>query len=332
MPRLFKSVALLSFSLIIGPAASAGEPASFFRSAVALGSATDSDCDDGVVYDDGTFESTVGPAEPGPASFVMLFDAGGYPASLDRVCICWDAAPDTEVTFDLRVWSSDGPNGSPGGLLHEVRGLQTAQIPSGPGAEQFFSYDLSGIVIDGPVYIGPSWFSDQSAVTMCVDDSISTQSQPSFFTAATPPEAPIWVDLIQFGLARALGIRALLTESESVCNEDSETMCLNENRFEVRADWRRRNGETGRGQAVELTDDTGYFWFFNEANVEMVIKVLDACNSNFNTFWVFAGGLTNVEVDITVTDTQTGDVRVYSNPQGTPFQPIQDTEAFATCP
>jgi len=80
-----------------------------------------------------------------------------------------------------------------------------------------------------------------------------------------------------------------------------------------------------------LTGDTGYFWFFNASNVEMVVKVLDTCSFT-DRFWVFAGGLTNVRVDITVTDTETGVVRTYRNPLNTPFQPIQDTNAFATCP
>jgi hypothetical protein len=30
--------------------------------------------------------------------------------------------------------------------------------------------------------------------------------------------------------------------------------------------------------------------------------------------------------------TRTGAVRVYISPQGNPFQPVQDTNAFATCP
>lgn len=115
------------------------------------------------------------------------------------------------------------------------------------------------------------------------------------------------------------------------CVSNGTTLCLNENRFQVNVDWRRPNGDTGVGTRVELTDDTGYFWFFNSTNVEMVIKVLDGCNNNGN-YWVFAGGLTNVEVDITVTDTETDTTKVYSNPLSTPFQPIQDTEAFSTCP
>jgi hypothetical protein len=63
----------------------------------------------------------------------------------------------------------------------------------------------------------------------------------------------------------------------------------------------------------------------------MVIKVVDGRVVN-NRYWVFAGGLTNVNVVTTVTDTQTGAFKTYTNPQGTAFQPIQGTSAFATCP
>jgi hypothetical protein len=112
----------------------------------------------------------------------------------------------------------------------------------------------------------------------------------------------------------------------------TNTLCLLDDRFRVETTWRTPQGATGLGTGVELTPDTGYFWFFNANNVEMVVKVLDACNPPFNRFWVFAGGLTNVEVRLTVTDTDSGAVQVYTNPLRTPFQPIQDTEAFATCP
>jgi len=47
---------------------------------------------------------------------------------------------------------------------------------------------------------------------------------------------------------------------------------------------------------------------------------------------VFAGGPTDVNVVVTVTDTQTGATRTYTNPQSIAFQPIQDTGAFPSCP
>lgn len=47
---------------------------------------------------------------------------------------------------------------------------------------------------------------------------------------------------------------------------------------------------------------------------------------------MFAGGLTNVKVDLTFTDTATGAAKTYHNSQGSAFRPIQDTTAFSTCP
>ncbi len=114
------------------------------------------------------------------------------------------------------------------------------------------------------------------------------------------------------------------------CTPSEQVLCLNEGRFAVETDWRTPNDRTGTGHAVQLTDDTGYFWFFQNSNVEMVVKALDACASR-DRFWVFAGGLTNVEVVMTVTDTWTGEVQLYQNPLEAPFQPLQDTSAFSTC-
>ncbi|MEM8931243.1 MAG: PA domain-containing protein [Acidobacteriota bacterium] len=101
-------------------------------------------------------------------------------------------------------------------------------------------------------------------------------------------------------------------------------------RFQVSAQWSDGTQSQAAG-SVRLTDDTGYFWFFDENNVELVVKVLDGCAINEN-YWVFAAGLTDVEVTITVLDTTNGQAQTYENALGTPFAPIQDIEAFATCP
>ena len=61
-------------------------------------------------------------------------------------------------------------------------------------------------------------------------------------------------------------------------------------------------------------------------------KVLDGCAIN-GSYWVFAAGLTNVGVQIFVTDLQTGTQgQGYANDFGTAFPPIQDTSALHTCP
>lgn len=127
-----------------------------------------------------------------------------------------------------------------------------------------------------------------------------------------------------------LGWKPSSTPPPGSCVPGDTRLCLTGGRFQVEAQWT-ANGSSGAGHAIPLTSDTGYFWFFADTNVEMVIKVLDACAYN-QRFWVYAGGLTNVKVHLTVTDTRSGAVKTFDNPQGTAFRPIQDTSAFATCP
>lgn len=115
------------------------------------------------------------------------------------------------------------------------------------------------------------------------------------------------------------------------CVLTEEVLCLNRGRFRVEADFRLPDGTAGTARAVPLTADSGYLWFFGKGNIELLVKVVNGCARN-SRFWVFAGGLTNVEVDLKVTDTETGVVRTYTNPQGTRFLPIQDTAAFQGCP
>jgi hypothetical protein len=119
---------------------------------------------------------------------------------------------------------------------------------------------------------------------------------------------------------------------DASCGPSATSLCLNDGRFRVIVEFETKHGDVGLGHAFELTDDSGYFWFFNSANVEIVAKLLDACETQFNTIWFFAAGLTNVETTIRVHDTRTDEGRVYVNPQETPFAPIQDTDAFDTCP
>ncbi|MGE5413872.1 MAG: PKD domain-containing protein [Syntrophomonadaceae bacterium] len=115
------------------------------------------------------------------------------------------------------------------------------------------------------------------------------------------------------------------------CVVDPLTLCLNGGRFKTTITWQKTDGTSGSGTGVGLTSDSGYFWFFSDTNIETVVKVLNACGLN-NHYWVFAAGLTNVLATLTIVDEHTGAQKQYVNPQGTPFAPIQETGAFATCP
>ncbi len=116
------------------------------------------------------------------------------------------------------------------------------------------------------------------------------------------------------------------TPDGEACVPSERALCLGGGRFKVEADWRGFNGESGWGRAVSLTPDTGYFWFFDPANVEVILKALDGRGVNGH-HWVFYGALSSVEYILTVTDTQTGAVRRYVNPPGR-LGSVADTIAF----
>lgn len=134
------------------------------------------------------------------------------------------------------------------------------------------------------------------------------------------------------GLAKD-GNLELVEVTGPACQPDATTLCLNDGRFRVRAEWEDFAGHEGQAHAAQGADGSGEFWFFGPENVELLVKLIDGCNSSFESYWVFAAGLTNVGVRLTVTDTQSAAAaKVYTNPVRTNFAPILDATAFSTCP
>ena len=117
-----------------------------------------------------------------------------------------------------------------------------------------------------------------------------------------------------------------VTDSAPAACGDSFTLCLSDSNYAVSVHWATTDGRTGSGNAVPLTSDTGYFWFFDSSNVELVIKVLDARGIN-GKHWVFYGALSNVSYTITITNRLTGVSRTYTNVQGN-LASVADTAAF----
>ncbi len=116
------------------------------------------------------------------------------------------------------------------------------------------------------------------------------------------------------------------------CLPGKTTHCLQDGRFEVKVSHVDFQGQSGPGKTVDFgSDDSGSFYFFDRDNHEVTVKVLDGCDFNQH-FWVFAASATDVEYDLTVTDTRTGQSRTYSNELGNPAPAVTDTAAFATCP
>lgn len=137
------------------------------------------------------------------------------------------------------------------------------------------------------------------------------------------------MDLHLKPLSTALAVIVLLLSAAPLiadCQAGPTALCLNGGRFRVEIGWKDFAGRTGAGRALPQTGDTGTFWFFDPANLEVVVKVLDGRPVN-GRWWFFFGALSNVEYTITVTDTATGERKTYHNPAGR-FASVGDTAAF----
>jgi hypothetical protein len=132
------------------------------------------------------------------------------------------------------------------------------------------------------------------------------------------------------GTATAAGAIGVKTDAIGEClpvPAGSTSLCLGSGHFTVSVEFTDpRTGLTGAATAVPLTSDTGAFWFFDDSNLELMIKILDGRTLN-GKFWVFFGALSDVDYTITVTRLETGEVKTYHNPRGT-LASRADTAAF----
>ena len=126
----------------------------------------------------------------------------------------------------------------------------------------------------------------------------------------------------------------LITGPSDTCHPGPTTHCLSDNRFQVDVEWEKPNGQTGRGQASQppflpragQAGEAGLFYFSapgKPESLELLLEMLDRCLENGSD--VSATGTTDLGLEVTVTDTESGLSIEFSNPVGTKFTPLQDT-------
>ncbi len=118
------------------------------------------------------------------------------------------------------------------------------------------------------------------------------------------------------------------------CVADGSTLCL-AGRFSARVTWKGPGepGELPRPGLVMPTPSggSGVFWFTSPESLELLVRVADGCAVS-GRFGLYTGPATSLGFVLTVTDTETGKVRVYFNPPGTPAVAVADPGAFEGCP
>lgn len=117
--------------------------------------------------------------------------------------------------------------------------------------------------------------------------------------------------------------------------DDETKLCLLDGRFVMEVDWRDHHSgnRTGVGSGIAYGNQgvTGFFWFFNPDKVELLVKALDATDpvTGQGFYWIFYGSLSDVYYELTVTDTETGEVKTYQNPESS-LCGKADTAAFSS--
>ncbi|MEM1204766.1 MAG: Calx-beta domain-containing protein [Acidobacteriota bacterium] len=164
-------------------------------------------------------------------------------------------------------------------------------------------------------------------LTVPLVDDTEAEDEESFSVRLTNPTG---------GAALGASVAQVTVEDDDVepfeCVSGPDTACLLGGRFEVRVDWRDFAGVQDTASSVPApSDGSALFWFFDDDNWEMLVKVLDGCGVN-DRFWVFLAATTNVEYTLTVTDSVAGQIREYTNALGTSAPASTDVDAFDTCP
>lgn len=121
------------------------------------------------------------------------------------------------------------------------------------------------------------------------------------------------------------------------CVPDAETLCIDDepgdSRFEVKVAFETvlGGGSSGTGTPISLNslgvNAGGLFWFFGADNPELLVKIIDGCPVNGH-YWVFYAAVTEVGFDLTITDTQSGEVWQRTNPDRTTAAPQADVQAL----
>ena len=117
---------------------------------------------------------------------------------------------------------------------------------------------------------------------------------------------------------------AAAVEKRGSCVPGNGTLCLLNRRFAVQVGWMNQfNGTAGQGSPRALSDESGFFSFTDPTVVELVLKAVEFTDR----VAFFYGTLSDLEYDITVTDTVGGTTKTYHNPAGT-FCGGLDNNAF----
>ena len=234
------------------------------------------------------------------------------------------------TTLDLRVRSERGRTRS------QPSNVVTTTTPAAslvPETLQALAMGTSTVELTWPVEAGASGDPTDLAVDSRSPSSgwhqlaVVESSAGQFVAAGLSADTPMTFRLRDASTDLDESVRVSQSASATThrvapvsCDEpDAGAICLMNDRFSVSVDWRNhlQEGDSGAGTPVGIdgSDQSALFWFFDEENIELVVKILDGRAIN-DSFWAFFGALSDVEYWFTVRDHLNSGSRTYHNPPG----------------
>ena len=290
--------------------------------------------------------SSAGPVADGVKALVagtsnaIVRDAVGDPAP-DLTLLRSDRAHGV-TTFELGFQAASDLEGATGFLELDLDGSVATGIRS---AVEFTTGVERGLGVDAYVDLS-SW--DSTTATLSLVDA-RDPSRSVLVTAAR--EGTLlrievaddeWTTITDVSVAEQKHVAAIVGGRSptdiapdggylaTAITPSPDAVLVRGGRFAIEVDWRTVEGESGVGREVFSSSDSAVFWFFDEENWEMLVKVLGGCSFN-DRVWVYAAATTDIGFTLAVSDLETGQVREYTSAVGQAAVAIQDTDAFTSC-
>ncbi|MEM1205789.1 MAG: fibronectin type III domain-containing protein [Acidobacteriota bacterium] len=125
--------------------------------------------------------------------------------------------------------------------------------------------------------------------------------------------------------------KARTFQANPPCEVLSDQLCLWDGRFALKATYLVPGTQSPVvAKTVPNTDGSGFFWFFNSRNLELLVDLVDGADDNGH-FQLRAVALSDLPYTLEVTDTQTGLTRTYER-TADGLCGIDDPRAFPSTP
>ena len=205
----------------------------------------------------------------------------------------------------------------------------TASVPSAPIAD--FSFAPAAAEAGQPVAFTDISTNSATAWTWSFGDGGMSSERHPVHPFAAPGTYAVTLTARNAVGTHTVSRTITVGGGAATCGVGDFRLCFNAARFAVTLGARdQRTERLGSGQAIPQNDLFGYFSIpaltSDAGNPEVFVKVLDARVVN-GSFWVFYGGLTDLEYTITVLDLATGRSRTYTKRPGESCGGF-DTSAF----